>query len=141
MQANQEWLEKRAMELERNQTRHERWLNRKMQRWCQQKDLLCHPQIAMHGCIVDFYFPQLNLVVELDGKPYPRRKTPARPPVEKRFKCDSLPEPNQSSGVKQHILQSLRRSRVQTKEALEAWKTEDFHIVTDFIIPSSLLTF
>ena len=78
MQANQEWLEKRAMELERNQTRHERWLNRKMQRWCQQKDLLCHPQIAMHGCIVDFYFPQLNLVVELDGRQHDPQKDAQR---------------------------------------------------------------
>lgn len=64
---SQHRLEELAARLEKNQTPHERWLATHMKRWCDQKDLLCHPQIAMHGYIVDFFFPQLSLAVELDG--------------------------------------------------------------------------
>lgn len=67
MAASQKWLEARAAELERNQTYQEKWLGKKMKRWCEKKDLLCHPQITMCGYIVDFFFPQINLAIELDG--------------------------------------------------------------------------
>lgn len=64
---SQKRLEEFATHLDKNQTFHEKWLARKMKRWCEKKDLLCHSQIAMHGYIVDFFFPQINLAVELEG--------------------------------------------------------------------------
>src|SRR5258708_7438439 len=49
-----------------------------MKKWCQKKDIICVSQIAMHGYIVDFFFPQYGVVVELDGPFHDAKKDSLR---------------------------------------------------------------
>ncbi len=72
------WIEKRAAELEGDQTHYEKWVGRALGRWCGKRDILVYPQIALYGYILDFYFPQLGLAIELDGQQHDAEKDAIR---------------------------------------------------------------
>lgn len=75
---SQERLEKFAAYLDRNKPKWEKLLERRLKNWCAKKDIVCVTQIAMHGYIVDFFFPQFNTAVELDGPLHDERRDAQR---------------------------------------------------------------
>jgi len=60
-------LEKIAEQMELHPTAGERWLAEILKKWCAKRDIVWTTHVAMYGCIVDFFFPQFHLAVELDG--------------------------------------------------------------------------
>lgn len=78
MPVPQERLEKFAAYLDRNPTFGEKQVAQWLRKWCQKHDIVWATQIAMHGYIVDFFFPQFSLVVELDGPQHNERRDALR---------------------------------------------------------------
>ena len=74
----QKRLEEFAAYLDRNQTSSEKWLARRMKSWCLKKVIVCVTQIAMHGYIVDFFFPEYAFAVELDGPFHDKKRDQQR---------------------------------------------------------------
>src|SRR6267142_3873682 len=114
-------LEEFAAHLEKNQTRHERWLWKRMRRWCEQRDLLCHPQIAMHGYIVDFYFPQINIAIELDGRQHNIEKDAQRDArlLENGVRVLRFPNPRTNAELNQVFFRIYAEARYLIKRAIK----------------------